>query len=85
MIEEGIAREIISKVQQLRKSKDFNIVDRIHLLYDTSDNEVVSAINNFKSLIMKETLATQIDKELLETEIDNINGYSVKIDVVKVK
>ncbi len=85
LIEEGIAREIISKVQQLRKSKDFNIVDRIHLLYDTSDNEVVSAINNFKSLIMKETLATQIDKELLETEIDNINGYSVKIDVVKVK
>ena len=55
------------------------------MLYDTSDSEVISAINNFKSLIMKETLATQIDKESVKTEIDNINGYSVKIDVVKVK
>ncbi len=83
LIEEGIAREVISKVQQLRKNKDFNITDRIHLLYDATDDKFVSAIDNFRDVIMKETLAVDIENKKLDTEVNDINGYSVKLDVIR--
>lgn len=83
LIEEGIAREVISKVQQLRKNKDFNITDRIHLLYDAIDDKFVSAIDNFRDVIMKETLAVDIENKKLDTEVNDINGYSVKLDVIR--
>lgn len=83
LIEEGIAREVISKVQQLRKNKDFNITDRIHLLYDCSDSKFVSAIDHFKDVVMKETLAVDISKTQLDTDVSDINGYLVKLDVIR--
>ena len=43
LINEGIARELISKIQQLRKNKDFNIVDRINIYYSHND-EIEEAI-----------------------------------------
>ena len=84
LIEEGIARELVSKVQNLRKEKDFNIVDRIRLYYKT-DDEAKEAIQHFEEFIKNETLSLElIEKENLSYQID-LNGHETTIDVEKIK
>ena len=80
LIHEGIVRELISKVQQLRKTRDYNVVDRITLYYDSSE-EVDKCIKEYKEFIKKETLSEKIikGKELPE-EID-LNGNKCFIDI----
>ena len=82
LIKEGIAREMISKVQNIRKSSDFNIVDRIKLYYN-GDDLVKETVNDFKELIENETLSTEIIYD--ENIIDNydLNGHEVNIKVEK--
>ena len=81
LLNEGIARELVSKVQNLRKTKDFDVADRIKLYYSGDMKEV---IYNFKDYIMKETLSEEIiEKDNLEEEFD-LNGINVKLDVEKI-
>ena len=79
---EGLAREIVSKVQNLRKENNFNIIDRIELEY-SSDDEVKEAINEFKDYIMNETLAVVIkeNSNLEKANLIDINGHDVKIKI----
>ncbi|NLM79301.1 MAG: isoleucine--tRNA ligase [Ruminococcaceae bacterium] len=61
LIEEGFVREVISKVQTMRKESDFNITDRIVLRY--SGNERIAAIINRNSgRIAEEVLAARIEQ-----------------------
>ena len=83
LIEEGIAREIISKVQNIRKQKDFNIVDRIHLYY-SGDEEIKTAIEHNKKFIQTETLAEVIEETITNESFD-INGHNVTLDIKVVK
>ena len=84
LIFEGIAREIISKVQNLRKTSDLNIVDRINIYY-SGDELVKEAIKKFNGFIKNETLALDIvEKNDLSEEFD-LNGHLSKLSVEKVK
>ncbi len=84
LIEEGIARELISKVQQLRKNKDFDIVDRIDIYYSHND-ELKKVLDKYEAFIKKETLCDNfVEKDDL-TEDYNLNGVEVKVDVVRNK
>ena len=78
LVEEGIAREFISKVQNIRKTKDFNIVDRINVVY-SSDEEVKEAITNFKEYISNEILAISIEFKENNGEVIDINDHEVKV------
>ena len=81
LLNEGIARELVSKVQNLRKTKDFDVADRIKLYYYGDIKEVV---NNFETYIKTETLSEEIiEKDNLTEEFD-LNGKLVKLDVEKV-
>lgn len=82
LIEEGIAREFISKIQNLRKSKDFNIVDRIHVWY-SADEEIKAAIMNYKDYISKEILALSIEEKDNLEEVIDINDHEVKVEIQK--
>ncbi len=82
LINEGIAREIVSKVQQLRKISDFNIVDRIDLYYEGND-KIKEVFVKFADYIKNETLAENIIEQSLDTEINDVNGYEVKFKVLK--
>lgn len=84
LINEGIARELISKVQQLRKAKDFNIIDRINIYYE-SNKEFEKAIESFADIIKNETLAIEIKERSNDGEELDLNGICVKIEVEKVK
>ena len=80
LILEGIAREMVSKVQQLRKNKDFNVADRITLYYD-GDDKVVECVNKFKEYIQNETLSLDIVKKDNLKEKYDLNGHECSIDV----
>ena len=80
LVMEGIARELVSKVQNLRKTKDFDIADRITLYYN-GDDEVTEAVNKFDDFIKNETLSTEIVVKFnLKEEVD-LNGHISQIDV----
>ena len=80
LIGEGVARELISKVQQLRKTKDFDIVDRINLFYEGNE-EFKEVVTEFEDLIKQETLSKKIEEKKLSTEELDLNGMTVKIDI----
>ncbi|MBE6158702.1 MAG: isoleucine--tRNA ligase [Firmicutes bacterium] len=78
---EGLAREIVSKVQNLRKEKGFEIMDRITLYY-SGDEDINKCFDTYKELIASETLATEVKKEVKGEEVD-INSHKVTLDVEK--
>jgi len=80
LINEGIVRELISKVQQLRKTRDYNVIDRITLYYD-SNEEVDKCIDEYRDYIMKETLSNDIVKEKGLSEKIDLNGRECYIDI----
>ena len=82
LIGEGIARELISKVQNLRKQKDFDVADRIKLYY-SSNEKFDLVIRDFEEMIKKETLSLEIIKKNDLTEEFDLNGINVKLDVEK--
>lgn len=84
LINEGIARELISKVQQMRKNKDFDIVDRINLYYEKND-EFKESIKDYIEMIKNETLSLEITEKKNNGEVVDLNGLEVKIDVIQVK
>ena len=67
-------------MQQLRKTRDYNVVDRITLYYD-SDEEVDKCILEFQDYIMKETLSNNIEKAKDLTEEIDLNGHKCFIDI----
>ncbi len=83
LIKEGIAREMISKVQNLRKSSDFNIVDRINLYYN-GDELVKEAVKDYEELIKNETLSLDIIVKDDLKEVYDLNGHNVCLKVERV-
>ena len=82
LAEEGILREVLSKVQNMRKDKGFEVLDRINL-YVSGNEKVEEVIKKFEDTIKHDTLADNIfynqdRKEYVDT---NINGENLKIDV----
>ena len=80
LILEGLAREVISKVQNMRKEQDFNIVDRINMYY-SADEEITEAIGTFKEYIMSETLTINLIKEDNIDSVVDINGHELKVRI----
>ena len=80
--EEGILREVLSKVQNMRKDKNFEVLDRINLY--VSDNEKIeNVIRKFEETIKHDTLADNIfynqeGRDYIDT---NINGENLKVDI----
>lgn len=83
LIHEGLSREFVSKVQNLRKESGFEIVDRIKLYY-YGDEEFITVINEYEDSIKEETLALELIKDDNITESFNLNGHEVYIDVKRV-
>ena len=82
LIMEGISREFVSKVQNLRKSSKFEVMDRIDIYYN-GDELVEKSLNKFIDFIKKETLADNIIKDNNKYEKFNLNDHETGIKVVK--
>ncbi len=83
LIDEGFAREFISKVQQMRKNNDYEILDTIKIYFNGPDS-IEKAVMKFEDYIKKETLATDIIKvdEEFEQKQD-LNGELTGIRLEK--
>lgn len=82
LAEEGLARELVSKVQQLRKQNDFEMMDNINI-YVEADEETSKAISAFDEYIKKETLAVAIETKAGLDEFD-LNGHKTGISVERI-
>jgi len=60
LLAEGTARELVNRIQNLRKDKDFNVTDRILVKLEAHDS-ITSAVESFGSYIQAETLADQLE------------------------
>ena len=83
LINEGLARETISKIQQIRKNNGFDIADRVKVYYE-GDNKYIEAIKEFIPVIMDETLAVEFNQGNNLIDSYDINEYTVKIRVDKI-
>jgi isoleucyl-tRNA synthetase len=79
LMDEGIAREIVSKIQTLRKSKGFEVTDRISLCFK-GDSEIYKSIGNNIEYIKSETLANEI-----QFDCEGDQGLEVLFDKLKTK
>ena len=80
--EEGILREVLSKVQNMRKDKNFEVLDRINL-YVSENEKIENVIRKFEETIKHDTLADNIfynqeGRDYIDT---NINGENLKVDI----
>jgi len=83
LLNEGYVREFISKVQQLRKKNDLDILDNIKIKF-TTDDEVTEAIESEKEFIKNETLAVEVSNEDNSAEVENLNGHDIKIEIERI-
>ena len=58
---EGIARDFVRMIQQRRKDKNFDVSDRISLVYQTDSDEIKQALQEHKDYIMEQVLAIRFD------------------------
>ena len=72
LIDEGIVREFVSKVQQIRKTNDYEMMDNINIYYSHND-EFNKSIKNYIDFIKKETLAI----DLIESDENYENTYDL--------
>lgn len=86
LIEEGYVREIVSKVQTMRKDAGFEVVDHIYF-FVTGNENIKKIIENNETEIKKDLLAEEIVFDRLEENIFtkewNINGEDVTFAVKK--
>lgn len=84
LINEGITREFISKIQSIRKESNYEVLDKINVFY-SADEEKVNALNSLRDYIMNEVLAVNLEnKELTENYHElEINDKIIKIFIEK--
>ncbi|MGD0710166.1 MAG: isoleucine--tRNA ligase, partial [Bacteroidales bacterium] len=73
--EEGIARELINRIQNIRKDSNFDVTDKINLQIE-KHNKINSSINNNKLYICTETLAVSLN---LVDKIDSPDSIGIEL------
>ncbi|MCC8410677.1 isoleucine--tRNA ligase [Mucilaginibacter sp. UR6-1] len=83
---EGLSRELINRIQNLRKSKDFEVTDKINVHIKTDSTAIIDAVNANLAYIKAEILADTIEftNELSEGEITNIDENELLISLSKI-
>lgn len=84
---EGLARDLVRKIQELRKQSGFSVEDRIRLFYD-GDGILAEALERWRDYIATETLAVAVARgeapDDASTETLQIEGHGLKVSVVRV-
>jgi isoleucyl-tRNA synthetase len=86
LINEGLAREFINRIQNLRKEKEMDVNDRIKIYYDCEE-DLDKALIKQNTYIKDETFADELLKDRAGKnngfEVLNINGKICKVYIVK--
>ncbi|MDQ0362030.1 isoleucine--tRNA ligase [Breznakia pachnodae] len=85
LVEEGTVREVISKIQNLRKENGFEVMDTIQIAVNANNNLISTILNN-KETIMSAVLATSLEvKEETSFISLNINGVELLVNLYRNK
>jgi isoleucyl-tRNA synthetase len=86
LIAEGLAREMVRRIQDLRKSAGLDVADHVKLYY-TATPKLASAIETWRDYIAGETLADEMHATVAPTEAasidDTVDGEKVTVALVK--
>ncbi len=84
LMQEGLAREIVNRVQNLRKTGGFEVTDRIELLIEKNE-KTDAAVKKYGDYICNETLATITEVDALDgVEAEElVEGINVKLKIQK--
>jgi isoleucyl-tRNA synthetase len=87
LVREGLAREIVHRIQNLRKDAGFEIADRIKTYY-RADAEIADVMRQHDAYISAETLSVALSDDAPEhgvhSETADIDGHEVTLSVVRV-
>jgi isoleucyl-tRNA synthetase len=86
LLQEGIARELVNRIQNLRKSKKFDITDRITIII-APDERTDAAVKAYGDYISRQVLATSITVAPVDTDkadVLDMDGWTVPVNVEKV-
>lgn len=80
LLKEGFAREFISKIQQMRKNNEYEMMDNIEITY-SGDEEITEAITEHADYIKEETLALKLESvdSTDGLEMSNLNDHETGI------
>jgi isoleucyl-tRNA synthetase len=62
LIGEGVARDFVRQVQQLRKEAGLEITDRIRVWYSTADEIVAGGVEAWREYVLREVLADVVER-----------------------
>jgi isoleucyl-tRNA synthetase len=79
LLREGMARDFIRQVQQLRKDADLEIESRIRIFYSTDNVQVIEMLKEWSDLIRGETLADALDSAATPSDLQPLNVGDVKV------
>ena len=81
---EGIARELVNRIQNIRKSNGFEITDKIRITI-SKNLQTDDAVNEYKDYICNQVLGTSLDlaDEVKEGTELNFDDFSLLVNVVK--
>ena len=74
---EGVAREIVNRLQNLRKDRNFNITDKISVTIEPSEL-IAGALSDFGDYIARQVLAVSLDTATVAA--DDVNAAEIDID-----
>lgn len=82
---EGLARELVNRIQNIRKGRDYEITDRIKIVVDSKDEDVLKSVETYKDYIAGQVLAESIvaGQTTDDAEKLDIDGASVDIAIEK--
>ncbi len=86
--DEGLAREFVNRLQNLRKEKNFEVTDMIHIEVE-KNQAITNAINNNLEYICSETLAKALsfteDSSFEGETIDLIDTLTANVKIIKIR
>ncbi|HEY6628361.1 MAG TPA: isoleucine--tRNA ligase [Acidimicrobiia bacterium] len=84
LVLEGVAREIVSRVQKLRREAGLDVVDRISLTWHSLDPQVAAAFDTHHDVIAGEVLASSVDSSSAEVgDSFDLDGRTVWLSLVR--
>ena len=83
LLDEGLMRDLIRAIQNLRKESGFDVTDRIMIAYE-GDDKIHDVFTKFESIISDETLADEITSKPLGGEALQLQEYQVRLELKQV-
>ena len=85
LIYEGLAREVVRRIQTMRKELKLDYLDKIETKYETDNEQIKKSLDMFCAYIMRETLSLKITpKKELKGKLWDIDGKKIRILIEKV-